>query len=94
MRSPGPPLLPPPEVAQLHYSAAADTTEGCWLHIPVLEGVSEQTDARVLLLLTTQADRAEVIDAHTADFVGMEVDHLGTHRDMYCHDSWSFLLGL
>lgn len=73
------PLLPPPEVAQLHSPAARDTAEGCWLHIPVFDRVSKQTDACVHVLLNVRAGGAEVIDANTADFVGVKVDNLGTH---------------
>lgn len=75
-RSQGQLLLPPPEVAQLHPPAAGHTSEGRRLHVPVLDGVCKQADARVQLLLTASAGGAEVIDANAGDFVGVKVDHL------------------
>lgn len=72
--------LPPPllfVVAKLDGQAVGDAAEGGRLHLPVGHGVAEEADAVVVGSLDPEAHRAEVIDAHLGDVVGMQIDHLG-----------------
>lgn len=63
-------------VAKLNGQPVANAAERRRLHLPVVDGVREQTDAVIERPLHPKPLRAEVIDAHLADVVGVEVDHL------------------
>lgn len=65
-----------PVVAKLDGGAVEDAAEGDRLNFPVSHGVAEQADARVHGLLGVEAGRTEVTCSHSANLVGMEVDHL------------------
>lgn len=68
------------EVSELNTPPSGHTAEGGWLDVPVFNRVGKQTDACVQVLLDTGSDGTEVVDSHTADFVGMEEDHLNRQR--------------
>lgn len=79
-RHPGHHRLPLPllfVVAKLDGQAVGDAAEGGWLHLPVGHRVVEEADAVVVGPLDPEAHRAEVVDAHLGDVVGVQVDDLG-----------------
>lgn len=64
-------------VAKLDGQAVGDAAEGGWLYLPVGHWVVEEADAVVVGPFHPKAHRAEIVDAHLGDVVGMKVDHLG-----------------
>jgi len=69
------------EVAKLDAPLASHTAEGGRLYVPVFNGVGEQTDARVQVLLHTGHNGTEVVDSHIADFVAVKENHLCRQRE-------------
>lgn len=63
-------------VAKLDGQAVSDAAESGWLHLPVGHRVVEEADAVVVRPLHPEAHRAEVVDAHLGDVVGVQIDHL------------------
>lgn len=70
-------------VAKLYGHAAANTAKRWRLHLPVLDGITEKTDAVIWSLLHAEGLRAEVIHIHAADVVRVQVDHLVEHRNIH-----------
>lgn len=64
-------------VAKLDGQAVGDAAEGGWLYLPVGHRVVEEADAVVVGPLDPEAHRAEVVDAHLGDVVGVQVHNLG-----------------
>ena len=76
--------LLPSEVSQHDAPPSGHTAEGGRLDVPVFNRIGKQTDAWVQVLLGTVCDGTEVVDTNTADFVGMEVNHLNRQKGSVC----------
>lgn len=68
-------------VAEVNGISVRHAAEGGGLHLPVADGVVEQTDAVVEGLLHPEACGAKVVDANLTDVVGMKVDNLTEKKD-------------
>lgn len=77
-------------VAKLNGQPVTDTAERGRLHLPVVDRVRKQADAVIECPLHTKSTRAEVIHAHLADMVGMEVHHLES-RNGAINGEWRIL---
>lgn len=70
-------------IPKLYGQAAANTAKRWRLHLPVLDGITEKTDAVICRLLHAEGLRAEVIHVHAADVVGVQVDYLEEHTNIH-----------
>lgn len=70
-----------PKVPHLNAPPSAHAAEGGGLDVPVFDGIGEQADARVRVLLHAARHGAEVVDAHAADFVAVEINHLNRRNN-------------
>lgn len=63
-------------VSKLDGQSVADAAECCGLHLPVVDGVGEETDAMVESSLHSCSFRTEGVQIHLGDVVVVEVQHL------------------